>query len=124
MIYHLFLIGIFAIHAIVFFSLFLKNRKWFYPALTLGFAFLIAYNIHRIINLEAGVDNIWVAVRWTGIIICTISGIFMIRSQMKVWKAKMMMNPKLGALFLRIILDYVKWKDKIGRIFKKNEGDQ
>jgi len=122
MLYHSFFVGIFITHSVAFFSLFLKKRKWYYLVLFFGFLFPIAYNINQILDLQAEITNAWVAVCWAGITICTLSGIFLLRDQKKVLKVKLMRNPKTRALFLQIILAYVKFKDKIRRIFSAADG--
>lgn len=116
------LLVIFIIHALIFGNLYRKRRKYYYLILTLGFIFLIGYYLPMTLKVEA--SPLLVASRWTGITVATVGGVLLLKAQLKTLKNWLMMNPKTMMLFLRIILAYVKFKDKMNRVFNNNEGDK
>jgi hypothetical protein len=117
-----FLLIIFIIHALVFGNLYRKKRKYYYLILTSGFLFLIGYYLPK--TLKAEDTALLVIAHWTGIVVATVGGVLLFKAQLKSLKTKLMMNPTTMMLFLRIILAYVKFKDKMSRIFNKVEGDK
>ncbi|MEW6027074.1 MAG: hypothetical protein AB1599_07265 [Planctomycetota bacterium] len=116
------LLVIFIIHALVFGNLYRKKRKYYYLILTFGFLFLIGYYLLMTLKVEA--NSLLVAFRWIGITVATVGGALLLKAQLKSLKTWLMMNPKTMMLFLRIILAYVKFKDRINRVFNNNEGDK
>ncbi|MBI5778852.1 MAG: hypothetical protein HZA49_05295 [Planctomycetes bacterium] len=117
-----FLLVIFIIHALAFGNLYRKNRKYYYLILTFGFLFLIGYYLPM--TLKAEMTTLLIIVRWTGITVATVGGVLLLKAQLKSLKLWLMMNPKTMMLFLRIILAYVKFKDKMNRVFNNKEGDK
>ena len=115
-------VAIFVIHFAIFFSLYLRKKRYYYLMLTLGFILLLGYHFPRMLGVEE--TDLLDVVRWTGIIVATVGGVLLLKAQLKSLKTKLMMNPTTMMLFLRIILAYVKLKDKMGRIFNKEEGDK
>jgi len=116
------LLAIFIIHALVFANLYRKKRKYYYLILTLGFLFLIGYYLPMTLKVES--NTLLVASRWTGITVATVGGVLLLKAQLKSLKTWLMMNPKTMMLFLRIILAYVKFKDKMRRLSDNEEGDK
>jgi len=114
-----FLLVIFIIHALVFGNLYRKKRKYYYLILTFGFLFLIGYYLPKTLKVEDTV--LLVIMHWIGIVVATVGGVLLLKAQLKSLKTWLMMNPTTMMLFLRIILAYVKFKDKVNRIFNNNE---
>ena len=117
-----FLLVVFIVHALVFFNLYRKRRKYHYLILTAGFLFMIGYYLPKTLKVED--TALLVIVHWTGIIVATIGGVLLLKAQLKSLKTWLMMNPTTMMLFLRIILAYVKFKDKMNRAFNNKEGDK
>ena len=117
-----FLLIIFIIHALVFGNLYRKKLKYYYLILTFGFLFLIGYYLPMTLKVQS--TALLVAVRWTGITVATVGGVLLLKAQLKSLKIWLMMNPKTMMLFLRIILAYVKFKDKMNQVFNNKEGDK
>ena len=116
-----FLLIVFIIHALVFGNLYRKKRKYYYLILTFGFLFLIGYYLPKTLKLED--TALLVVIHWIGITVATVGGVLLLKAQLKSLKTWLMMNPTTMMLFLRIILAYVKFRDKMNRVFNNKEGD-
>ena len=117
-----FLLVIFIIHALIFANLYRKKLKYYYLILTFGFLFLIGYYLPMTLKVQSTI--LLIAVRWTGITVATIGGVLLLKAQLKALKTWLMMNPTTMMLFLRIILAYVKFKDRMNRVSNNKEGDK
>jgi len=118
----LFLLLVHGVHAVIFFKHYRKTRKFHYLMLTTGFILLTGYYLSKTLRIET--TTLLVVVRWTGITLASIGGVILLKIQLKALKTWLMMNPTTMMLFLRIILAYVKFKDKVNMLFNNKEGDK
>jgi hypothetical protein len=115
----LFLLLVHGVHAVIFSKHYWKARKFHDLMLAAGFILLTGYYLSKTLGVET--TTLLVVVRWTGITLAVSGGTVLLKAQLKSLKTWLMMNPTTMMLFLRIILAYVKFKDKVNKLFNKEE---